>query len=522
MRKIARRAVVALLGAVAVGAPAAAARELRVGLAAEPGALDPHFQNIPADVQIAAHMFEALVARDEALNLAPALAVSWRAVDDTTWEFKLRAGVRFHDGSDLTAADVVFSLARAARVPNSAAPFAPLLRQVAGVDAVDDATIRIRTSVPLPTLPANLAAIRVVSRQAASGPAPEGRTTDELNRGEGLVGTGPFRFGAWTRGKELSLTRHDAYWGAAPAWTRVDFHVLPNATTRVAALESGDVDIIEAPTAADLPRLSGDQRLALARAPSTRTVHIHLDHFAEPTPGIPDAGGRNPLKDRRVREALSLAIDRDALVADALGGIGWAAGDFLPFPMFGARRGAAPAKSDPARARALLAEAGYPAGFSLTLGAPNGAFAQDTRVAAAVAARWSAVGIKTQVEASAPSAFLKNRDDHRYSAYLAVRNTASGDMGDALRALVATPSPERGAGDNNRGRYSNPAVDAALAEALRAVDPDRRRAALEEASRLAIADFAVLPLYFEPRLWAMKRGLTYAARADGLTFAWRV
>ncbi|HJQ56060.1 MAG TPA: ABC transporter substrate-binding protein [Vineibacter sp.] len=518
---IARRIGAALAVIVALtGAPMA--QELRIGVAEEPGALDPQYQDQRGDAQVALHIFEALVARDTAMNLRPALAESWRALDDTTWEFKLRAGVTFHDGSAFTADDVVFTIERAAKLPNAPAPFTPHTRQIAGIEVVDPLTVRLRTATPAPLLPVDMAAIRILSKTAASGPAPEGKTTDALNRGEGLVGTGPYKFLEWSRGSQIVLERNDAYWGTRPAWQRVILRLLPNATARATALLAGEVDLVEDPPTADLPALARNERVHLAQAPTNRIIYIHLDQFAEPSPGLPMPEGRNPLKDRRVRQALLLALDRNGLVSRVKEGYAVPAAELLPAPMFGTTPDATVGRRDVARARQLLAEAGYPDGFVLTLAGPSGRYDHDVRVAEAVAAMWTEAGIKTQLVLPTPAVFFRNRDEHKYSAYLSRWTAVTGEMSHVLSGLVATPSRERGLGGGNRGRYSNPALDAKLAEALRSVDDDKRRALLQEASRLVIDDAGILPLYAEVAVWAMRRGLAYAARADRLTLAQHV
>jgi len=514
------RIVGALVAAAVLSiAPALRAQELKIGLKTEPTSLDPQYQDLKANNQIAAHLFDPLVAKDARQSPIPALATSWKALGDTVWEFKLRPGVKFHDGSDFTAEDVVFTFERAAKVPNSPSPFTMVTRQMTKLEIVDPLTLRIHTAAPAPLLPRDLAGLPILSHTAASGDAPEGRTTAELDRGEGLVGTGPFRFVAWQRGAELVLARNDAYWGTRPAWTKVVFRPFPNATNRVAALLAGDVDLIENPPAADLPRLRKDPKVALAEAVSSRVVYVALDQFAEPTPGVPNTDGKNPLKDKRVRQALSQAIDRKGIVDRILEGFALPAGDFLPWPAFGTAKATQPDRFDPASARRLLAEAGYPNGFSITLGTPNGRYIGDLKVAQAVAAMWSRVGVKTEVEASAPPVFFKNRDEYRYSAYLSGWGADSGEMSNPLRALVATPNREKGMGGTNRGRYSNPGVDAKLEEAMRTVDDRKREALLQEASHLAMSDYGVLPLYFELSVWAMRRGLAYEGRADRATLA---
>jgi peptide/nickel transport system substrate-binding protein len=300
---------------------------------------------------------------------------------------------------------------------------------------------------------------------------------------------------------------------------KVTFRPLNNAAARVAALLAGDVDLIEDPPTADLATLRENPKLTLAEAVSSRLIYIALDQFAEPSPGIPDTDGRNPLKDKRVREALSHAIDRKGIVDRIMEGIGIPAGDFLPSPAFGTSRDTRPDTYDPAAAKQLLSEAGLPNGFSITFGTPNGRYLNDLKVAQAIASTWSRIGVKTEVEAAAPPDFFKNRDEYKYSAYLAGWGSDSGEMSNPLRALAATPSREKGMGGINRGRYSNPAMDAKLEEAMRTVGDKKREALLQEASRLVIADYGILPLYFELSVWAMRNTFTYAGRADQATLA---
>jgi peptide/nickel transport system substrate-binding protein len=333
------------------------------------------------------------------------------------------------------------------------------------------------------------------------------------------VGTGPFKFVEWKRGGDLVLARNDSYWGAEPAWAHVVFKPLTKADARVAALVAGDVDLIEDPPFDALAKLRADPKLTLAKAVSSRVIYIGLDQHAEPSPGIPDTKGKNPLMDRRVREALSRAIDRQRIVDSVMDGVAAPAGDLLPYPAFGTSRDTRPERHDPAGAKRLLAEAGYPNGFAITLGTPNGRYLNDLKIAQAVASMWNHVGVKTGVEATEPPAFFKNRDDYKYSAFLSGWGAESGEMSNPLRALVATPSREKGMGGTNRGRYSNPAMDAKLEEAMRTVDDKKREALLQEAARLVRADFGILPLQFEMSVWAMRKDLSYVARADQATLA---
>lgn len=518
MRRLADRAAAAVLLAVAPLA-FAAAQELKIGLRSEPTTLDPQFQNIPANNQVALHLFDALVARDAQMRPVPGLALSWKTLSDTVWEFQLRPDVKFHDGSPFTAQDVVFTFERTARVPNSPAPFTSLTRQFSRLEAVDALTLRITTAQPAPLLPMDLSYLPILSRRAAGGSAPEGRTTAELNRGEGLVGTGPFKFGDWKRGGDLVLLRNDTYWGNKPAWSKVVLRTLSNSSVRQAALTVGDVDLIEEPPPGGLAALRKEGRLTLAEAVSHRLIYTALDQFAEPSPGIPGTEGKNPLKDKKVREALSRAIDRKALVDKAVDGLGAPAADLMPWPSLGTARETQIERFDAVLARRLLGEAGWAKGFAITLGAPAGRYYGDARVAQTIAEMWNQVGVKAQAETVETPVFIKNRDEYRYSAYLGGWTSGSGELMGPLRALAATPNRERGMGGANRSRYSNPELDARLEEAMRTVDVKKREALLQQASRLLIADYGVLPLYFEVAVWALRRDLAYAARADQMTLA---
>ena len=215
--------------------------------------------------------------------------------------------------------------------------------------------------------------------------------------------------------------------------------------------------------------------------------------------------------------------DRKALVDRIMGGVGTPAAQLLPPPMFGTSKKLVEApKADPERAKALLKEAGFPDGFSLVLGTPNGRYINDSKVAQTLAAMWTRIGVKTSIDANAPAVFFKNRDEYKYSAYLAGWGAGTGEMSSPLRALVATPDRGKGLGGTNKGRYSNPNMDAKLVEALATVDDTKRRALLQEASRLVMEDVGIVPLHFELASWALKRGLTYPGRADQNTFAHQV
>ena len=219
-----------------------------------------------------------------------------------------------------------------------------------------------------------------------------------------------------------------------------------------------------------------------------------------------------------MREALSIAIDRKGIADKIMEGVAVPAGDLLPYPMGGTRKDTPIDAYDSAKAKKLLADAGYPNGFSITLGAPNGRYINDLKIAQAVASMWSRIGVKTEVDAAAPPVFFKNRDSFKYSAYMAGWGASTGELSNALKALLATPDRPKGMGTTNSGRYSNKAMDAKLEEALVTVDDAKREALLAEASKIAIQqDHGLIPIHFELSVWAMKKGLTYQPAAPTRT-----
>lgn len=490
--------------------------DLRIGIKSEPTSLDPLYHVLTPNAQVAFAQFEPLVMMDATLGVMPMLAESW-SIDGTDWLFTLRDGVTFSDGSDFTAEDVVFTFNRIPLVPNAPTAYTLFTRQIASVEAVGAHQVRIRTLAPYPLLLTDIANIPIMSHVAAAGDAPEGRTTQELNRGDGLIGTGPYRFVSWQSGSELVLERNDHYWGETPIWDHVVYQPMTNPAARAAALLAGDIDMMEDPPTADLPNFRANEALTVAEGLGTRVIYLAMDQQNVPSPGITETQ-ENPLMDIRVREALSLAIDRQAIVDRVMSGVATPAGDLIPGTMFGAVPGRASAPAaDPARARELLAEAGYPDGFDIVLGTPNGRYVNDSRIAQTIAAMWARIGLRASVDALAPPVFFRTRDAFEFSAYIAGWGNATGEVLTTLRALAGTRDAAAGRGSSNGGRYSNPELDALLDQAAAEMDDDARRAILEQADELVLSDFGILPIHFEVPVWALRSSLTYEARADQMT-----
>ncbi|HSQ05318.1 MAG TPA: ABC transporter substrate-binding protein, partial [Burkholderiales bacterium] len=445
------------LAALLLGCAATtSAATLRIGLSSDITSLDPQFLATQPNLTAARHMFESLVDVDERTHLIPGLATSWRALDPLTWEFRLRQGVKFHDGSALTVGDVIFSLQRPLSIQGSPGGFAAYVRSIASLQAVDDYTLRVVTRTPYGALPEDINSILIISKRAA-----EHATPADFDAGRALVGTGPYRFARYARGDRLELVRHDEYWGKRPLWERVELRTMTTDPIRTAALLSGEVDVIEHVPSADYARLAARPELHLEQTVSWRTIFLTLDQYRDRPPGIAGKSGQtaraNPFRDRRVRLALSKAIDRDALARIVLEGLAMPAANIVSPGVFGHDPALRPEPVDRDAARHLLAEAGYPNGFELTLSGPNNRYINDEQVLQAVAQMLAHVGIRAYVEAAPLNVFLTRVRREQTSFALLGWGSFAADL--AMRSLIAAPDRERGYGAWNWGRYSSPALN---------------------------------------------------------------
>lgn len=498
------------------GAPAKA-QDLTVALGASVTSLDPHFHALQTNNNIAAHVFNMLIEQDESQRLKPGLALSWTPKDDNTWAIKLRPGVKFHDGSDFTAEDVLATIKRIPWVPNSPSPFTIYTKAIKDVVVLDPLTIEIKTDGPYPLLPNDLSSFYIVSKKAVEAPS------DDFNKMTAAIGTGPYKFAEYTRGERIVLDRNEAYWGEKPEWKKVTFRLITNPAARVAALLSGDVQMIEAVPTADIDQLKKNANITLAQAPSNRVIYLHMDHQRDATPFVADKAGKplpkNPLKDLRVRQALSMAISRDGIVERVMEGVAIPASQLLADSFFGTSPNLKPMKFDPDAAKKLLADAGYPNGFAITIHGPNDRYINDGRIIQTIAQMWSRIGLDAKVEAMPWATFAGKASNQEYSIFLVGWGSSTGETSGSLRALVATYNRDTGMGSANRGRYSNPEMDKVLAEALKTVDEKKRAALLATASELSMNDVGIIPLHYEVSTWALKKGLTYVGRADQQTMA---
>ena len=512
-------AAVAALGPMNAHSQIARPRILSVGSTTEPNSFDPQFQYFGPNRQAHLPIFEPLTTFGPALELLPSLAVSWRAVDPTVWELRLRPGVLFQDGSAFSAEDVVFSLARAPTVPNSPSSMGVYTQAISKVVAVDALTLRIETKETAPLLMYDLANVPILSKKISLG-----ATTASFDAGIGIVGTGPYRFVRWQKGVGIEYEAFAGHWGGRPAWDQVKVRLLADGAERVKSLLAHEVQLIDQVPPSQIQTLRSVPGVKLFETPSNFLLYLHMDQFRETSPYITDRAGRpirNPLLDARVRRALSMAIDRSAITKTVLSGSAIPANQFLPSTFPGTIANLPATPFDPRVARELLTAAGYPDGFKLVIHGTRNRYANDVEVLQAIAKNLDQIGIEAQA-ISLPSNefFARASGGKNGEPEFSVIQTgwASIEPSGALKGLMATSDKNSGAGSSNRGRYSNPKVDGLLKQALATVDDAKRGEVLQAATRLAISeDQGIIPLYFPTNTWAATRGVKFAARVDSST-----
>ncbi len=502
------------------GWAAKAPEQLTLAFSNEPSSLDPHWHIVSANAALTTYLFDRLVYSDEKQRPQPGLAKSWRVIDDTTWEFELRQGVQFHNGAPLTVDDVIFTFDRAQKIVGSPFSLRAYLSDKS-VEKVSDSVLRITTSQPNPIVPNELATVAIISRGVG-----EQASTADYNSGKAVIGTGPYKLVSYIPGNRIALTRNDNYWGNKPLWKDLVIRPISADGARIAALMSGDVNVIEKVPPMDIPRLAKTSGINLTRSVTNRSIFLTFDHHREQSPFIRGNDGKpiaNPLRDLRVRQAFALAIDTGLIVKHILEDGAKVADQLVPEGIFGHSGQLKPVTADPAKARRLLTEAGYPDGFRITLHSPNDRFIRDTAVVQAVAQMLTRIGIKTEVDTMPSSVFYKRvtGDDQgsEFSFFLVGYGSATGESSSPLRSLIHSIDKTKAYGSSNRAHYSNQQVDKLIEQGLVTLDDARREALFIAAIELAMGDVALIPLYYPISIWAMQKPLVYPGRSDEQTNA---
>ncbi|HVT59704.1 MAG TPA: ABC transporter substrate-binding protein [Thermoanaerobaculia bacterium] len=461
--------------------PGAGAAPLRIVLHSGPQGLDPHLHDEAATHWVLDNIYDGLSAFDEEMHLHPALAAGWDNPDDLTWRFQLRPGVLFHDGRPLAAEDVVFSLQRARSHPQS--KMSGYLVEVAAVRALDPRTVEVQTRRPYPILLNKLTFIAIVPHDAPP-------------RIASPLGTGPYRFVSYAPGRGLELAAFERGWRRRPAEPRVSFGFESNAARRVECLISGQADLV-----AELPSQDADRVVAAAGCDVRATGGLAVSYL-QPRLDTP------PLSDLRVRRAISMAVDREALVGALLQGRGSAAGQMVAPKVFGYAPEIRPPRRDLAAARRLLAEAGHPGGLDLTVEYRAGLSIEALRGQLAEA------GIRLRLEPRPWSELYPRLLAGKVSFYYGTWLCSSGDASDLFDNKIHSRDLARGYGDSNSNGYGNPALDRLIESSGATLSMNERRRILESAMHVLDADLPLIPLVVPYNLFGVRQRLEWAPRLD--------
>jgi len=515
------RSGIALALVVALLAAPVAGRTLRWASQGDPQTADPYSQNEGLTNMFSQSVHDTLVMRDNALRLVPGLAVSWQQVNPTTWRFGLRQGVKFHDGSPFTADDVVFSYERAQH-PNSQ------LRQyalpVGKPRKIDEYTVEFVQDRPNPVTLEHATTIYIMSKSWAGRNKVE-RPLDFKGKEETFAsrnanGTGAWMLASREPGVKTVLKRNPDWWGAkegrAPGnVTEVVYTQVSADATRTAALLSGQIDFVLDPPPQDLARLEANKETKVVRGQENRIVFLGFDQQRDELL-YSNVKGKNPFKDARVRRAVYQAIDIDALRTRTMRGSALPTGGMTPSVQPSSPEIEQRLPHDPNRARQLLAEAGYPGGFEVTLDCPNNRYVNDEEICIAVAAMLSRVGIQTKVTAMPRATYFPKLEKHDTSFFMLGWGGAITDAQTTLSPVLRSPDEKSGNGSFNYGRYVNPKLDALIDAAAIEMNADTRRQIIWDALKEHNAHVHHVPLHRQMIPWAMRSNVTVAHRADNV------
>ena len=463
--------------------------------------LDPQFITDVPTSRIVMHMHETLVRLDATGNILPQLATSWTTSDDKlTWTFKLREGVRFHDGTAFDAAAVKSTFDRM-RDPATASPRRSALAAVKEIKVVDDRTVAVVTQQPFAPLLAQLSSYNLAILSPAQTQKVGVRYREQPS------GTGPFKLKSWQPGERITLARNDDYWGEKPRLDGLEARVVPEDSARVLLLLGGEADVIASVPTVMLKRLETSPAVKVLKKTGFRTIYLGLNNAIK------------PFDDRRVREAVAHAIDVKGLLRGVLSGIGSLGGGLESPVITGAHQSLAPYPYDPAKAKQLLAAAGHPNGFETTFYVPTGRYLMDRQLGEAIQAQLAEVGIKARIQSPEWGAFIAVTDKKQAPMFILGKGSPTGDLDFTLTLMAKSD------GRMNAYALNNPEIDKLILEQRAAVDPGKRNDILKRIQELIYQDIPVVVLFYEEQLFATRASVRdvaiYPNEFVDFTKAWK-
>ena len=502
----------------------AGAQTLRWASQGDPQTLDPHSQNEGLTNMVNGQVYERLTRRDRKLAIVPGLATEWTQVSPLLWRFKLRPGVKFHDGQPFTADDVVFSVQRAAAPTSQVSVYA---NAVGTARKIDELTVEFQLSTYNPIFLQHLDTLWIMSKSWSEANRVV-RPLDFKNKEESFAGmnangTGPYRLLTRQPGVKTVFKRNPAWWGKFDGNVQdVVFTPISNDATRLAALVSGEIDFVLDPAPRDVPRLRNTSGVKVIDGPENRLIFIGMDQARDKLLYAKVAGDKNPFKDIRVRKALYQAVDVEAMRIKLMNGLSLPTGSPTPSQTAGFYDAALEARYpfDIAAARKLMGEAGYPDGFEVTLDCPNNRYVNDEEICQALAAMWAQLKIKVRVSAMPRVTFFPKLEKLDTSLFLYGWGGAITDAESVLTPVYRNRG-ERGVGLYNYGNVRNDKFDALAAQSSVEADAAKREQLIKAALTEFKEQFHVLPLHRQMIPWAARSNVGAVHRADNwLELSW--
>jgi peptide/nickel transport system substrate-binding protein len=510
-----------LICALAV-ASIAPAKTLRWSTQGDTSTVDPHAQNESFTNAINGLVYEYLVDYDKDVRLTPALATSWKNTSPTTWVFYLRRDVKFQDGTPFTADDVVFSYNRARE---SGSTFKLYSNQVGRPRKIDDHTVEFTQGAPNPVVPIVATNIFIMSK-AWCEKHNVTRPQDFMNKEEtfssrNAMGTGPYRLVSYQAGVKTTLDKNPNWWGIREGLFEgnvdsIDYRPIANQATRMAALRSGELDFVQDPPVQDIPSLKQDHAVKVWEGSEFRFIMVGLDQ-ARGELLYSDVKGRNPFKDRRVRLAMYEAIDVNALKSQVMRGLSIPTGIPLPSPKGAGVPDAFEKRYpyNPAAAKKLLADAGYPNGFGFTMHCPNDRYVNDEKICIALAGMWAKIGLNVRVEAMPKTQYFQKAQKLDVTAFLLGWGGGNQDALTTLKSVMHSRD-EKGSGDGNYGDFRNAELDKAIDHVETEMDMAKRQESINRAVQILQDEVLVIPLHRQVIPWVSRAGVQLKHRANNV------
>ena len=518
-----KKNTLASLIAVALAATTfgASAATLRIANQGDALSLDPHSLNESLQLTVLNNIYEPLVTRGADYKLTPALATDWKQTEPTVWRFNLRKGVKFHDGTPFTADDVIFNVERAKDAGSDMKTYVGQIKETRKIDAH---TVEFVTTTPFPILPELFTNWLIMSKKWCE----DNQANKPVDRRKGIEnaasfranGTGPYRVRERQPTVRTAFSINGSYWGKVEGNVdEVIFTPIGNDSTRVAALLSGEIDVIEPVPVQDIARIKSSANLKVLQGPELRVIFLGMDQKRDELL-FSNVKGKNPFRDKRVRQAFYQAIDVDGIVKTVMRGAAVPSSQMFPPQV----KGHAPDLTkrlpyDPEASKKLLAEAGYPNGFEVKMNCPNDRYVNDSDICQAVAANLARVGVKINLEAETKGTYFPKILRRDTSFYMLGWTSSTVDAHNVLYPIMSTPG-EGGRGQFNLGAYSNPKVDELTLKIASETDDKKRMEMIREAIKLHQDDIGHIPLHQQTLNWGTKKNIEMV-QSPGNEMPWR-